>query len=348
MLHRLVQRWQRIGLDTAGHRFLTLSPHDSLYLSVVRDIGPIHLRRRDGSLAMLDFKFTNYGNFDNTRKLSPGNLALRDTVHTLFARWQGLPRVHTDMCIEGGSIDVNGKGTLITTAAVMEQRNPGWTRPAMEAELQRVLGIQQVIWLEQGLANDAHAATAPRVLEKVFSIGTGGHVDEVCRFVNDSTVLLAWPDDADLHDSVQIITRQRMEVNLDILRNARLADGRKLRVLKVPTPDMEYFPVPLHPAWDMAQKAVAQYPDLQLGDTVFVVPASSYLNFLITNGRVFVPAYWHDGLPESLKAKDERVQAVLREVFPDRRIVPLDPRALNIDGGGMHCWSQQQPRAMVP
>jgi agmatine deiminase len=347
MLHRLVQRWERIGLDTAGHRFLTLSPHDSLYITVVRDVGPIHLRRRDGGLAILDFKITNYGNFKNTLKISPANLALRDTLHTLFARWQGLPLVHTEMCIEGGSIDGNGKGTLITTAAVMEQRNPGWTRPDMEAELERVLGATRVIWLEQGVANDAHAATAPRVLQKVFNLGTGGHVDEVCRFVNDSTVLLAWPDDADLHDSVQIITRQRMEVNLDILRNARLADGRPLRVVQVPTPDMEYDPVPLHPQWDMAQRAVEQYPDLRLGDVVFAVPASSYLNFLITNGRVFVPAYWREGLPESLKGKDERVQAILREMFPDRRIVALDPRALNRDGGGMHCWSQQQPRAMV-
>ncbi|MBX2979498.1 MAG: agmatine deiminase family protein [Flavobacteriales bacterium] len=347
LLHLLWARWDSLGIDTAGHRFPTLEPHDSLGINVVRDVGPIHLRHRDGSLAILNYKFTSYGDFTNIRNQGPGMLALRDTIHEFFARKQGLPMVHTDMCIEGGSIDVNGNGMLVTTAAVMEQRNPGWTRPAMEAELGRVLGVRKVIWLEQGVANDAHAATAPRVFGNVFSFGTGGHVDEVCRFVNDSTVLLAWPDDADLHDTIQQITRQRMEVNLEILRKARLADGRPLRVVQVPMPDMETRPWVLDTAKKYSRKHVEQYPDMQHGDTVQMLLANSYLNFLITNGRVFVPAYWHEGLPESLRAKDERVQAVLREAFPDRRIVALDPRALNRYGGGMHCWSQQQPKAMA-
>ncbi|MBX2979497.1 MAG: agmatine deiminase family protein [Flavobacteriales bacterium] len=347
LLHRLWARWDSLGIDTAGHRFLTLEPNDSLMINVVRDVGPIHLRHRDGSLAILNYKFTSYGDFTNVWEQGPGNLALRDTIHEFLARKQGLPMVHTDMCIEGGSIDVNGNGTLVTTAAVMEQRNPGWTRPAMEAELGRVLGVRKVIWLEQGVANDAHAATAPRVFGNVFSFGTGGHVDEVCRFVNDSTVLLAWPDDADLHDTIQQITRQRMEVNLEILRKARMADGRPLRVVQVPMPDMESRPWVLDTAKKHSRKHVEQYSDMQHGDTVRMLLANSYLNFLITNGRVFVPAYWHEGLPENLKAKDERLQAALREAFPDRRIVALDPRALNRYGGGMHCWSQQQPKAMA-
>lgn len=348
LLHLLWARWDSLGIDTAGHRFLTLAPNDSLVMSVVRDVGPIHLRHRDGSLAILNYKFTSYGDFTNVWEQGPGNLALRDTIHEFFARWQGLPTVRTDMCIEGGSIDVNGHGTLVTTAAVMEQRNPGWTRSAMEAELGRVLGVRKVIWLEQGVANDAHAATAPRVFGNVFSYGTGGHVDEVCRFVNDSTVLLAWPDDADLHDTLQHITRQRMEVNLKVLRKARLADGRPLHVVQVPMPDMEHRTWVLDTAKKFTRRHIERFPDLQHGDTLQWLLATSYLNFLITNGRVFVPAYWHEGLPESLKAKDERVQAVLREAFPDRRIVALDPRALNRHGGGMHCWSQQQPKAMVP
>jgi agmatine deiminase len=347
LLHRLWARWDSLGIDTMGHRFLTLAPHDSLFMTAVRDVGPIHLRHRDGSLAILNYNFNNYGDFTNWWDPGPGFMALRDTIHEFFARWQGMPMVHTEMCIEGGSIDVNGQGTLITTAAVMEQRNPGWTRPAMEAELGRVMGVRKVIWLEQGVANDAHGVTGPRLYGNVFSFGTGGHVDEVCRFVNDSTVLLAWPDDADLQDSVQMITRQRMEVNLEILRKARLADGRPLHVVQVPMPDMELDPWVLDTARKHSRKHVEYFPDLQHGDTVQLLLANSYLNFLITNGRVFVPAYWHEGLPESLKAKDERVQAVLREAFPDRRIVALDPRALNRNGGGMHCWSQQQPRAVV-
>ena len=86
------------------------------------------------------------------------------------------------------------------------------------------------------------------------------------------------------------------------------------------------------------------YSDLHEGDSIRYIPAASYLNFLITNGRVFAPAFWHEGKPASMKAKDERVRKLISELFPDRMIVQVDPRAINWRGGGIHCWTQQQPR----
>ena len=86
------------------------------------------------------------------------------------------------------------------------------------------------------------------------------------------------------------------------------------------------------------------YSDLHEGDSIRYIPAASYLNFLITNGRVCAPAYWHEGKPASMKAKDERVRKLISELFPDRMIVQVDPRAINWRGGGIHCWTQQQPR----
>lgn len=86
-----------------------------------------------------------------------------------------------------------------------------------------------------------------------------------------------------------------------------------------------------------------RYVDLHEGDSIRYIPAASYLNFLVTNRRVFAPAYWREGLPEGMRAKDERMRAILAACFPDRTIVQVDPRAINWRGGGVHCWTQQQP-----
>jgi len=73
------------------------------------------------------------------------------------------------------------------------------------------------------------------------------------------------------------------------------------------------------------------------------VPALSYANFVVSNGVVLVPAYWRKGLPEGEREKDEQARATLQRLFPKRRVVQIHPLAINWDGGGMHCITQQQP-----
>jgi agmatine deiminase len=87
----------------------------------------------------------------------------------------------------------------------------------------------------------------------------------------------------------------------------------------------------------------AWYRGLKIGDPINWVPAVSYVNFVISNGVVLAPAYWHEGIPQSEKAKDERERATLQQLFPSREIVQLNPMAFNWSGGGMHCSTQQQP-----
>ena len=137
-----------------------------------------------------------------------------------------------------------------------------------------------------------------------------------------------------------------MEVNLRILERFRDREGRALKVVKVPTPDTEFYKHRIDSLRDYDQRVLSRYSDLQHGDTIRYIPAASYLNFLITNGRVFAPAYWREGLPASMKEKDERVRAILQAHFSDRTIVQVDPRAINWRGGGVHCWTQQQPLVM--
>lgn len=331
---RIRARWDSLGIPAARYR-IELAV-DSLLSPVVRDAGPIFLRKRDGGLAILDPDWTYYGDTANLAGETPGECAIADSFPVMFARRLGLPLVRSELVIEGGACEINGKGDLIQAEAVTLRRNPSWRRDSIERELQRVLGAQRIIWLKEGPADDMWFLE-PRVHGDVFNQGTGGHVDEFCRFVNDSTVLLAWPDEA-ATDSVAALTWRRMAVNERIMREAGL------RVVKVPTPVTEYHPHAVDSSRSYDRRVLlARYPDLRHGDTIRYIDAASYLNFLITNGRVFVPAYWHEGLPEAMRAKDERMQAVLHEHFPDRRIVPVDPRAINKYGGGMHCWTQQQP-----
>ena len=335
-------RWDSLGIPRNRYRIELLS--DTMPGPTVRDAGPIFLRQRDGTLAVLDPDWNYYGDHANIIETPPALLAYEDSFPSMIARRLGLPVVGSNMVIEGGAVEVNGAGTLLQVEAVTMQRNPGWSRDSMEHELKRVFGVRSIIWLKEGPADDMWYL-APRIHGNVFNQGTGGHVDEFCRFVNDSTVLIAWPDETDLTDSVQLITRQRMEVNLRILEQFRDHDGRSLNVVKVPTPDVEFHHTVVDTAKSYGRWLLTKYADLSPGDSIHYIPAASYLNLLVTNGRVFVPAYWHEGLPASMKEKDERVRSILREHFPDRTVVQVDPRAINWQGGGVHCWTQQQPRS---
>lgn len=327
-------RWDSLGIARDRYRMEVL--WDSLMNGTVRDMGPIFLRERDGGLAVLDAGWNYYGDRDNLVGTTPRVLALAEGFPASMAEHQGLPVVHSDLVIEGGACEINSRGDLLQVEAVTMNRNPGWSKDSIANELRRVFGARRVIWLKEGPTDDMWFLE-PRIHGRVFNQGTGGHVDEFCRFVNDSTVLLAWPGDDELEDSVQLITRQRMEVNQGVLEEAGLA------LVKAPTPFTEYYTHRIDSMRDYDQRVLLGYPDLHHGDSIRYIPAAGYLNFLITNGCVVMPAYWHEGLPMAMKEKDERMRALLAQYFPDRRIVQVDPRAINWRGGGVHCWTQQQP-----
>ena len=88
---------------------------------------------------------------------------------------------------------------------------------------------------------------------------------------------------------------------------------------------------------------MAYFRGIKAGDTIRYLLAASYLNFLVSNGVVLMPAYWKAGRPESIRAKDEKARRALQEAFPGRKIVPLDVEDVNHGGGGIHCITQQQP-----
>jgi agmatine deiminase len=218
----------------------------------------------------------------------------------------------------------------------------------VEAELKRVFGIQKVIWLKRGVADDdlSYEGKLPGDLFTVLT--TGGHIDEFARFVGPRTILLAAvsPQEA-AEDPIAKITHGRMEENFRILQAATDQDGRPFEIIRLPVP------APIVVTMDEQDEVYKLLQKLKFkdgtviakGSTIKTLLAASYLNFVVANGIVLVPSYWKEGRSEIVKQKDEAAQEVLRRVFPGRRIVPINPENINAGGGGMHCIVQQMPAA---
>lgn len=173
----------------------------------VRDTGPLFLRGQ-ASLATVRFRFNGWGD----KYIYPDD----DTVAERLSRSLGLTSFTCDFIAEGGALEVDGLGTCLTTRSCLQNPNRGAPQPdsAVETYLRDALGIQHVIWLDGGLANDH----------------TDGHIDNIARFVSEGTVVCMHASGADDPN------RETLEAIYHDLRHARDARGRLLRVVRIPSP----------------------------------------------------------------------------------------------------------------
>jgi agmatine deiminase len=202
-----------------------------------RDHGAIFVRDDKGRLAAVECGFNAWGG-----KYPPWDRD--DAVAARMAEILDLPRFEGGMILEGGSIDVNGDGALLTTEQCLlnPNRNPGLSRADIEARLRLLFGVQQVLWLGDGIIGD----------------DTDGHVDDITRFVgHDRVVTVVEPDPADPNHAP-------LADNLERLRSMRLADGRPLRIIELPMPE----PVELDGA-----RLPASYGNFYIGNEVVLMPA---------------------------------------------------------------------------
>jgi agmatine deiminase len=157
------------------------------------------------------------------------------------------------MVLEGGSIDVNGRGLLLTTEecllSTVQQRNPGMTREQIEAALGRMLGVKKVLWLERGIVGD----------------DTHGHVDDIARFVGPRTVLAA--SEADPEDPNHAILKE----NLKRLKKMTDTAGRALEVISLPMPSPVVF---------KGQRVPASYANFYISNRTVLVPTFDDANDL--------------------------------------------------------------------
>jgi agmatine deiminase len=177
-----------------------------------RDHGPAFVQRaRRGKVetAIVDWGFNAWGG-----KYPPWDAD--DAVPTRVAAALGLPLFHADIVMEGGAIDVNGDGTLLTTTSCLlnRNRNPGVSKATIEAYLKAYYGQRHVVWLGEGIAGD----------------DTDGHVDDLARFIDARTIVAAIEaDPAD--DNYQVLRDNRKRLD-----KARDADGRPFTVVELPMP----------------------------------------------------------------------------------------------------------------
>ncbi len=256
-----------------------------------RDFGPMFVVREHPTpeLAIARFQFRAWARYADWKR--------DNRVPVTVARRLGcdcLPVMHKGrmVVLEGGSIDVNGWGTALTTEEclldpVVQVRNPGFVARDYELVLKESLGVTNVIWLSRGIAGD----------------DTHGHVDDVCRFVNPTTVVLC--QERDRRDA----NAHALAENRERLEGATSENGTTINVIALPMPAPLYFDGQRLPA--------------------------SYANFYITNTAVLVPTF-ND-------PHDRTALGILSEVFPDRRVVGIHAVDLVWGLGTLHCLTQQQP-----
>ncbi len=328
----IVQRLQQRAIDVNKVTFSPLTAK-----AAITDASPVYVEGLGGRLGTVDFSWNNYGvRKPGHPKTLDGERFDRDMAAHLH-----LPIWSTSSLVwEGGAMEHNGAGTMILTEQVQQQRNPDWSKADIEKELGDKLGIAQVIWLKNGPSEDDFQRKLPGGL---YPFGTGGHVDEFCRFADARTILIAAMDESERALSpVHQETFERMEENYEILQQARDQQGQPFHIVRVPIPDLQVVEVNYE---EIDPGDLSWFPGAEPGDTVKLVLATSYLNFIIANDLVIAAKYWMPGRDSTMLAKDQLVQEIFEEHFPERRIVQLNPEAYNHMGGGFHCFSYNEPKA---
>jgi agmatine deiminase len=248
-----------------------------------RDHGPIFLTRDvDPKLAIVDWDYNAWGN-----KYPPFDLD--EVVPTRIAEIMKVPVFHPRMILEGGSIEVNGAGALLTSESCLlnKNRNPSLSREEIEQRLRDYLGVREILWLGDGIEGD----------------DTDGHIDDLARFVSKTKVVTVVEENSDDANC------KPLQENLERLRKMKIG-GHKIDIVMLPMP----------------KKIVRE--DLRM-------PAS-YANFYIANSCVLVPTF--------ADPADELALSILRECFPNRRVIGIDCCELIWGLGTLHCLTQQQPK----
>jgi agmatine deiminase len=217
-----------------------------------RDYGPIFVKRKSNKadklppIAATAWRFNAWAKYNDWKLDAPVSSELAERLR--MPHWK--PMAHLNgkpqrIVLEGGSIEVNGRGTLITTEECLlsevQQRNPGLSRGELERIFADYLGIQKLIWLERGIAGD----------------DTHGHVDDITRFVAPGTVLTAYEEDRSDPN------HEPLRENFRTLKKSSDQSGKPLQVIKLPMPAPVVF---------RGQRLPASYANFYIANRVVLVP----------------------------------------------------------------------------
>lgn len=256
--------------------------------SWMRDSGPIIVKNGSKKEA-LNFNFNGWAKYSNYQldRYVPENISSHLKIPLTQVLYKGKKVV-----LEGGAIDVNGKGTLLTSEECLlhpsiQVRNANFKKEDYESVFKEFLGVTNVIWMGDGIAGD----------------DTHGHIDDLCRFVNENTIITVVENDP------KSLNYKALQDNLKRLQQARLENGKSPNVITLPMPKEIVFEGMSLPA--------------------------SYANFLILNKCVLVPTF-ND-------VNDRTALDTIAACFPEREVIGINAIDLIWGFGTLHCLSQQIP-----
>jgi agmatine deiminase len=203
-----------------------------------RDHGPAFLIRpsTDQPKAIVDWRYNAWGG-----KYPPYHLD--DQIPTLIAHHYGIPCFTPNIIMEGGSVEFNGKGTVLTTKSCLlnPNRNPHCSQSEIESYLRQFYGVDQILWLNSGIEGD----------------DTDGHIDDLTRFVNENTVVTIVADHSS-HPDYQVL-----KANLKALESMHLINGQHLNIVELPVPK---------PYFEEGQLLPCSYANFYISNAAVVVP----------------------------------------------------------------------------
>jgi agmatine deiminase len=228
------EKLETIGTDMGRVRFYTHPTNDAW----CRDHGPAFLINPAAAQPkiIIDWNYNAWGN-----KYPPHDLD--DRIPTLIAAAYEIPVLYPEIIMEGGSVDFNGKGTVITSESCLlnENRNPLLSQSGVERYLEAYYGVDQVLWVKEGITGD----------------DTDGHIDDTVRFFNEDSVLVAIEENKS-DENYGILQR-----NLADLKKMRVSNGKQLNVVELPMPDKIIFE---------GQRLPASYANFYIANGLVVVP----------------------------------------------------------------------------
>jgi agmatine deiminase len=275
----------------------------------MRDVGPTFVVNDAGGVRGVDWAFNAWGGVTDGLYFpwDQDELVARKVLEI-----EGRERYRAPFVLEGGSIHVDGEGTLLATEECLlnPNRNPHLDAGQLEILLHEYLGISSVIWLSKGVVDDE----------------TDGHVDNLCCFARPGEVVLTWTDDK--RDPQYRVSKDAYERLMD----ARDAKGRRLKIHKLQQPG------PLYRTREESREidAVGDGSARRAGERL----AGSYVNFYIANSTIVMPL---------LDARrDRNAMRTLSRIFPERRVIGVQAREILLGGGNIHCITQQVPAGAAP
>jgi agmatine deiminase len=226
------------GADLGAVEFLRVPTNRSW----TRDYGPIFLKNAKGEIAITNWRFNGWAKYDNWKRDAAVPETLRRRLR--LPAWEPAHEGRR-IVLEGGSIDVNGAGALLTTEECLlskvQARNPGLERKDLEKVFHDSLGVTRVLWLRNGIAGD----------------DTHGHVDDLARFVSPTTIVAA------VETNKSEANYAPLRENLALLREMEDQDGHPLRVETLPMPEPVYFD---------GQRLPASYANFYIANKMVLVP----------------------------------------------------------------------------